>query len=90
MKGRFEALDAFRGICAICVVIFHMNILNSFTEISFFRGSAILVDFFFALSGFVLAHSYGFKQNLKFKKFMKTIIWLILLKNILIQLQSKV
>lgn len=70
-RKRFEALDAFRGLCALSVVIFHMRWANSITELDFFRGSWVLVEFFFVLSGFVLAHSYGFKKDLDFKSFMK-------------------
>lgn len=68
---RFEALDAFRGLCALSVVIFHMRWLESITELDFFRGASVFVDFFFVLSGFVLAHGYGFKRKLDFKSFMK-------------------
>ncbi|MBX2857181.1 MAG: acyltransferase [Cellvibrionaceae bacterium] len=71
IKKRFEALDAFRGLCALSVVIFHMHWVGSITELSFFRGSGVLVEFFFVLSGFVLAHSYGFKRQLDFKSFMR-------------------
>jgi peptidoglycan/LPS O-acetylase OafA/YrhL len=71
MNKRFQALDAFRGLCAIFVVIFHMHWLGSITELEFFRGSSIFVEFFFVLSGFVLAHGYGFKKNVDFKSFMK-------------------
>ena len=71
MNRRFEALDAFRGICAISVVIFHMHFVNSITELDFFRGSAVFVEFFFILSGFVLAHGYGDKKDLNFRSFMK-------------------
>lgn len=71
MKKRFEALDAFRGICALFVVVFHMHLVGSITELDFFRGSAIFVEFFFVLSGFVLAHGYGFRENLNFNTFMK-------------------
>ena len=72
MKKRFEALDAFRGICALSVVVFHMNLIGSITELRFFRGSSIFVEFFFVLSGFVLAHGYAYKDGLKFSTFMKS------------------
>lgn len=71
VNKRFESLDAFRGLCAISVAIFHLQFLNSITEVGFFRGSAILVDFFFALSGFVLTHSYVFRVDNSFVLFMK-------------------
>ena len=77
MNKRFEALDAFRGLCAISVVIFHMHLVGSITELGFFRGSSIFVEFFFVLSGFVLAHGYGFKDNLEFKPFLKSRIFRI-------------
>lgn len=69
MNQRFLVLDSFRGIAAICVVIFHMNIVGSITELDFFRGSSLFVEFFFVLSGFVLAHTYGFK-DVSFKRFI--------------------
>ncbi|MGL1958244.1 MAG: acyltransferase [Colwellia sp.] len=71
MNKRFEALDAFRGLCALSVVVFHMRLIGAVTELDFFRGSELFVEFFFVLSGFVLAHGYGFKKNLNFKVFMK-------------------
>jgi peptidoglycan/LPS O-acetylase OafA/YrhL len=72
MNKRFEALDAFRGLCALSVVVLHMNLIGSVTELDFFKGSWIFVEFFFVLSGFVLAHGYGFKEDLNFKSFMKS------------------
>lgn len=64
---RFESLDAFRGISASLIVFFHLHLIGSFTESAAIKGIWILVEFFFVLSGFVLAHSYGFKQNFSFK-----------------------
>lgn len=72
IKKRFEALDAFRGLCALSVVVFHMHLVSSITEWDFFRGSSIFVEFFFVLSGFVLTHGYGYKENLRFKSFIKS------------------
>lgn len=74
---RFESLDAFRGLCAVAVVLFHTHIVGSITEWRFFKGSAVLVEFFFVLSGFVLAHGYGFRENLPFKPFIKARIFRI-------------
>ncbi|NCO73504.1 MULTISPECIES: acyltransferase [Shewanella] len=71
MKERFLVLDSFRGLCALSVVFFHTRLVGSFTELDFFRGSAIFVEFFFVLSGFVLAHGYGFKPEIKFAHFMR-------------------
>lgn len=51
MKQRFEALDAFRGLAAIFIVIFHTHLIGSITELSFFKSSNIFVDFFFVLIG---------------------------------------
>jgi peptidoglycan/LPS O-acetylase OafA/YrhL len=70
MKKRFEVLDAFRGLCAISVVVFHMNLVGSLTETQFIRGSSIFVEFFFVLSGFVLAHGYAYRSHLNFVDLM--------------------
>jgi len=68
-KNRFTVLDSFRGIFALCVVVFHMHYLNSITELSFFRNSNLFVDFFFVLSGFVITHGYAFNKKLSFGRF---------------------
>ena len=69
MKKRFETLDSFRGLAALFVVIHHMHYVGSITELNFFKHSFWFVEFFFVLSGFVLAHGYAWKQNLKFKNY---------------------
>src|SRR5690348_368784 len=61
MEGsRFVALDSWRGICAVLVVLFHFtSVLPSALDGSMFiRNSYLFVDFFFVLSGFVLCHGY--------------------------------
>ena len=59
---RFVVLDSFRGICAVAVVLFHTQILLSFSELSFFRHADLFVEFFFVLSGFVMFHAYGGRE----------------------------
>ncbi|KJH75363.1 acyltransferase family protein [Pseudomonas sp. ES3-33] len=66
---RFYALDSFRGVCALFVVAFHTHISGAFTEFGFFRRADIFVEFFFVLSGFVLAHAYGKKKDVRFMDF---------------------
>lgn len=53
---RFLALDGLRGVAAIAVILDHapQEMVNGFLP-----GRALSVDFFFVLSGFVLAHAYG-------------------------------
>lgn len=55
---RFEVLDSWRGICALLVSLLHMQVLSNFGTLSFFKNSFLLVDFFFVLSGFVIAANY--------------------------------
>jgi peptidoglycan/LPS O-acetylase OafA/YrhL len=55
---RFEALDAFRGLSAVMIVLFHSQFYQSHEPNSFIRNSYIFVDFFFILSGFVMSHAY--------------------------------
>jgi peptidoglycan/LPS O-acetylase OafA/YrhL len=54
---RFEALDSWRGVCALLVALFHLPLAGPIGENAFVRGSFLFVDFFFVLSGFVIAHS---------------------------------
>ena len=57
---RFEALDSWRGLCALLVVVFHLNqdIHWSLLDAQFVHRFDRFVDFFFVLSGFVIASSY--------------------------------
>jgi peptidoglycan/LPS O-acetylase OafA/YrhL len=72
MTARFEVLDSFRGICAVCVVMYHLHWVGSIAELDFFRGSGIFVEFFFVLSGFVLAHGYGYRETVDFRAFVRS------------------
>src|SRR4051812_40123188 len=64
---RYVVIDIFRGLFATLVVLFHMSgysntpILNN----KFISNSDLFVDFFFVLSGFVIAHSYSFITSYK-------------------------
>jgi peptidoglycan/LPS O-acetylase OafA/YrhL len=56
---RYEALDSLRGICACGVVFYHFNAPGWLCGSPVARGGEMFVDFFFVLSGFVIAASYG-------------------------------
>jgi peptidoglycan/LPS O-acetylase OafA/YrhL len=56
---RFEALDSWRGVCALLVAAFHFPLAGALSQNALVRGSFLFVDFFFVLSGFVFAHAYG-------------------------------
>lgn len=55
---RFEALDSWRGLAAIMVVLFHAQIVSNIRLIGIVRSGEAFVDLFFVLSGFVIAHAY--------------------------------
>lgn len=69
---RYLVLDSFRGLCAIFVVVFHMRALGSITELSFFKGSYLFVNFFFVLSGFVMSHAYLKRSDIEFKGYISS------------------
>lgn len=58
VHDRFVVLDSLRGIAAVMVVLFHAQIASHLRDLEIVRASELLVDFFFVLSGFVIAHAY--------------------------------
>jgi peptidoglycan/LPS O-acetylase OafA/YrhL len=67
--NRFASLDAIRGIAALFVVLYHLGEFG----IAVAPNGYLAVDFFFALSGFVIAHSYEerLNENLTARRFAK-------------------
>ncbi len=58
-KQHYEILDGLRGVAAIAVVTFHfMEIVISDYSRNFIGHGFLAVDFFFCLSGFVIAYAY--------------------------------
>lgn len=72
-KEHFKILDGLRGIAAISVVIFHfMEFVIPDYNKSFIAHAYLAVDFFFCLSGFVIAYAYDNKiQNIGIASFFK-------------------
>jgi peptidoglycan/LPS O-acetylase OafA/YrhL len=56
---KFRALESWRGICAIGVVLFHISLASHIRGFTPVRNANLGVDFFFVLSGFVLGHAYS-------------------------------
>lgn len=82
-KPHFQLLDGLRGLAAIAVVLFHfMEIATPDYRDNFIPRSYLAVDFFFCLSGFVMAYAYDRK--------MKTMGILSFFKRRLIRLQPLV
>ena len=58
-KQHFEILDGLRGLAALVVVVFHfMEIAITDYSKNFIAHGYLAVDFFFCLSGFVVAYAY--------------------------------
>lgn len=58
-KPHFQILDGLRGIAAIAVVVYHfMEFVVPDYHQNFIAHGHLAVDFFFCLSGFVIAYSY--------------------------------
>lgn len=64
-KKHYEILDALRGIAAILVVIFHLFEIFSGGDHTkqIINHGYLAVDFFFALSGFVIGYAYDDRWN---------------------------
>lgn len=60
-QKRFRVLDGWRGLSALFVALFHLQVPGHFYLIPFVRGSYLFVDFFFVLSGFIISYAYGDK-----------------------------
>lgn len=72
-KPHFEILNGLRGLAAIVVVIFHFMeiIIHDFSE-NFLSHGYLAVDFFFCLSGFVVAYAYDNRiESMGLKTFIK-------------------
>lgn len=59
----FIALDSWRGICALMVALYHFPIGGWMDTNGLISNSQMFVDFFFVLSGFVIAANYAERLN---------------------------
>ena len=57
--NHFQALDGWRGLCACLVALFHFHGYSPLYGVGLIRNSYLFVDFFFVLSGFVIAWNYA-------------------------------
>ena len=62
-RHRFVALDGLRGIAALSIVFYHLQVSNHVTHIQLVRNGYLAVDLFFILSGFVIYSSYASRIN---------------------------
>src|ERR1700722_17201361 len=58
---RFRVLDSCRGLCAVAVVLFHLDTYTHWYWLPVIPNGFVAVDFFFVLSGFVIASAYQAK-----------------------------
>jgi peptidoglycan/LPS O-acetylase OafA/YrhL len=72
-KAYFYVLDGLRGVAAIVVVLFHfMEIIFPDFSANILAHGFLAVDFFFCLSGFVIAHAYDARvTNISLGTFFK-------------------
>ena len=63
-KQHFETLDGLRGVAALAVVVFHfMEVVYADYSKNFIGHGFLAVDFFFCLSGFVIAYAYDDRMS---------------------------
>jgi len=72
-KDHFETLDGLRGSAAILIVIFHIVSMATAIDspLNLLHHAYLAVDFFFGLSGFVIAYAYDDRrQTLSIRQFL--------------------
>jgi len=69
---RFEVLDSWRGISACMIALLSFNSFSHAYDVPLIRHAPLFVDFFFVLSGFVIAAAYQerLEQGFGIGKFM--------------------
>lgn len=73
-KPRYEILDGLRGVAALIVVAFHLfETFSGGLVFQIINHGYLAVDFFFMLSGFVIAYAYDdrWQKNMKLWDFFK-------------------
>ena len=72
-KSRYEILDGLRGVAALVVVFYHLMECYPAEYVGkYFSHGYLAVDFFFALSGFVIGYAYDDRwQLMSMKDFFK-------------------
>jgi peptidoglycan/LPS O-acetylase OafA/YrhL len=58
-REKLPQLDVLRGLCAIMVALNHVEIETPLQAFGVIRHGALFVDFFFVLSGFIIAYNYA-------------------------------
>lgn len=59
---KFDSLESLRGVAALLVALSHSSFLYGQQHV-FIANAGVFVDFFFVLSGFVMAFAYFDKAN---------------------------